>query len=110
MEKITCLWCWYISIEWPRWSYDICDICGWEDDLYGNNNPYIIWWANNLSLKNSQEIFLYNEKKWKINTYSFIKDLNWKPLSKINIKKEETQKSYFDFITEEEPNNNYLWI
>lgn len=108
-EIITCLSCWYKSIEWPRWSYDICDICGREDDIYWNNNPYKTWGANKISLKESQEKFLAKEKDWKVEKFWFQKDSKWIPLW-INNKQDIIKKSYFNFVTEEEPKDNYLWL
>ncbi len=106
-EIITCLSCGYKSIEWPRWSYDICEVCDWEDDIYGNNNPFVKWWANKSSLYENQNKFLHKKKLWNINTYEFDVDKNWRPLSKED-KNNSISKNYFEYVTQEEPTNNYL--
>lgn len=39
-------------------SYDICEICGWEDDLAQLRFPHMPWGANKVSLIMAQENFL----------------------------------------------------
>jgi hypothetical protein len=42
--------------------YEICDICGWEDDPTQRNDPEFEGGANNESLSQAREMWLSQQK------------------------------------------------
>ena len=76
--KYTCPCCGYKTLDEGGFgTYDICRMCGWEDDLSQFNNPDFRGGANSPSLIESQYEFL-NEQLLDNNSYGFEKDSNWK--------------------------------
>lgn len=62
MEMYKCPCCGNLTLtECPPGSYEICSICGWEDDDYQYNNPDYDGGANILSLNAARKE--YFEKK-----------------------------------------------
>lgn len=53
-----CPWCWFESISWGLFWYDICDICFWEDDCYSVLYPTESGWPNHESLIEVQECII----------------------------------------------------
>ncbi|MDD1369364.1 CPCC family cysteine-rich protein [Bacillus sp. MHSD17] len=57
--KYTCLCCGYRTIEEkPPGTYEICNICYWEDDEVQFNNPDFEGGANEVSLRQAQKNFI----------------------------------------------------
>lgn len=95
----------------PPGSYDICTICGWEDDHVQLSHPFMGGGANRESLFECQQKLLkaipadvteYNGQK---------RDSHWRPLRETdysfgtNVPK--TGSEYFDAAFESLP--NYYW-
>ena len=83
----TCPCCGYKTLdEDPPGTYDICDICFWEDDGVQYRNPYYEGGANKVSLKQAQQNFIKfgaDEGSIKFVRNQIKKDIkhpNWKPL------------------------------
>ena len=75
--KHTCPCCGYQTLDEPaNGTYDICDLCGWEDDAIQNQDPDYEGGANGICLRQAQHEFL----KETIDTQGYIKDSNWKLL------------------------------
>lgn len=55
--KFPCPCCGYLTFEEPPGSYDICDICGWEDDDSQLRFPGMAGGANKPSLIEAQKNF-----------------------------------------------------
>ena len=51
-----CPCCGSFVIEEPG-CYEICDICGWEDDPVQSRNEFYIGGANGISLKEAKNIW-----------------------------------------------------
>lgn len=59
MELYTCPCCGYKTLdEMPPGTYDICEICFWEDDGIQFDNPDYRGGANHVSLREAQKNFL----------------------------------------------------
>ncbi|KMK76250.1 CPCC family cysteine-rich protein [Alkalihalobacillus pseudalcaliphilus] len=59
MRKYTCPCCGYKTLaEAVRDSYDICEVCYWEDDFVQNEDPDYGGGANQVSLRQAQRNFL----------------------------------------------------
>lgn len=59
MELYTCPCCGYKTLdEEPPGTYDICEICFWEDDGIQFDNPDYRGGANHVSLREAQKNFL----------------------------------------------------
>lgn len=87
-EKFACPCCGYKTFrEQPNGSYDICQVCFWEDDPIQLNDPNYEGGANRVSLKQGQKNFIECgacEKEMIKNvrqpTKDEQRDENWKPL------------------------------
>lgn len=87
----TCPCCGYKTLE-DSSTYNICEICFWEDDIVQFNDPNYEGGANRVSLKQAQKNFMkfgacetdfldYVRKP----TEKDVKDIRWKPVN-MNIK------------------------
>ncbi len=74
---LTCPSCGYKTIKDTSYnSYQICPVCGWEDDAVQLGNPTLAFGANKISLYLSQRRFAKENPditKWEY-------DLSWRPL------------------------------
>ena len=86
--KYTCPCCGYKTLgEEPPGTFEICDICFWEDDLVQFDDPDFEGGANGPSLRTAQKNFFgfgaCQKDKLKFvrkPTKDDIKDPNWMPL------------------------------
>ncbi|MGX7688155.1 CPCC family cysteine-rich protein [Flectobacillus roseus] len=86
--KFACPCCGYKTFrEQPNGSYDICDVCFWEDDPIQLNDPDYEGGTNSVALKQGQKNFM----EFGVCESEMIKnvrqpnsdeqrDENWKPL------------------------------
>lgn len=87
-NKFTCPCCGYKTFtEKPNGTYDICEICFWEDDATQLADPNYEGGANKVSLKQGQNNFLLFgacEKEMVNNVRppnkNEMRDNNWKPI------------------------------
>jgi len=57
--KFTCPCCGYKTLdEEAMGTYEICELCGWEDDAVQNSDPDYVGGANGISLREAQHEFL----------------------------------------------------
>lgn len=78
--KYTCPCCGYKTLDYePPGTYDICDICFWEDDGIQYNDPDYEGGANTQSLREYQKAFLLGLVNRKP-TANDKRDEKWKPL------------------------------
>ena len=75
--KVTCPCCGYKTLNEER-SYEICDVCGWEDDEIQFDDPNYRGGANSESLIEAQKNFLRYHANDEENKY-YEKDDTWKP-------------------------------
>ncbi|HPI40262.1 MAG TPA: CPCC family cysteine-rich protein [Pseudobdellovibrionaceae bacterium] len=54
-QGFSCPCCGYLTLsERPPGTYEICSVCGWEDDLVQFENPDIIGGSNSVSLNQAK--------------------------------------------------------
>ncbi|MDF9801431.1 hypothetical protein OKW21_006740 [Catalinimonas alkaloidigena] len=98
----TCPCCGYIILSEPPGSYEICGICGWEDDAVQLANPCTKGGANSQSLDEGQSNFEYTTPSADIAEYErsgIHKDKKWRRLN--NVEKEI-------YLTESK--NGTMWV
>ena len=87
--KYTCACCGYITLtEKPPGTFEICEICYWEDDNVQFEDPDYEGGANRVSLRHAQKNFLafgaseeiFLDRIREIH-HSVIQDSTWKALS-----------------------------
>lgn len=86
--KYTCPCCGYKTLaEEPPGSFDICEICHWEDDDVQFDDPDFEGGANEVSLREGQQNFIKfgacdSDYLGKVRppNHSNVKDPNWKAL------------------------------
>ncbi len=70
--------------EQPPGTFEICDVCGWEDDDVQASDPDYSGGANVLSLREAQRRWLQSANAQLLSLKKFgklyKKDLSWKPL------------------------------
>lgn len=56
--KYYCKCCGFNTLsEFPNGTYEICEICFWEDDSYQNENPNVTGGSNRVSLIQARKNF-----------------------------------------------------
>ncbi|HFK1475170.1 CPCC family cysteine-rich protein [Bacillus paranthracis] len=85
--KYTCPCCGYKTLEEPPGTYEICNICFWEDDSVQFKEPDYEGGANEVSLRQAQENFIVFgacEKRCielvRKPTSEDVKDASWKQI------------------------------
>lgn len=86
--KFACPCCGYKTFRaQPSGSYDICQVCFWEDDLIQLEDPELEGGANRVSLKQGQRNFIEFGaceremiKNVRRPTKDEQRDENWKPI------------------------------
>ena len=57
-NKYFCRCCFYNTLsEFPKGTYEICEICFWEDDWYQTENPFDNGGPNTVSLIQARKNF-----------------------------------------------------
>jgi hypothetical protein len=81
--KFTCPSCGFIVFDEPPGSYDICDVCGWEDDAVQLANPCSGGGANGETLAEAQNNFqdTPNADVKEIIAEGYVRDPKWRPLN-----------------------------
>jgi uncharacterized Zn finger protein (UPF0148 family) len=109
--KYPCPACGFIVFEEPIGSYDICPICGWEDDHVQLKHPTLIGGANKNSLYERQQTWI---KKMPLDVKEY-KDFKradkWRPLTaeECTPQSAEPQTGLEYFNTAGEDNPKYYW-
>lgn len=60
-QKHLCPVCGKFEFE-SRLSFEICDECGWQDDVFDEDDPDSISGANEMSLEEAREAYKNGEK------------------------------------------------
>ena len=60
-SKHICPVCGIFEFE-KRLSFEICEVCGWQDDIFDDNDPEAISGANEMSLAEAKEAYAKNIK------------------------------------------------
>jgi hypothetical protein len=76
-----CPSCGFIVFDDPPGSYEICQVCGWEDDIVQLRNPDYRGGANGGSLRDYQTAIL-QKLPAEVRTWGlFIRHADWRPLT-----------------------------
>lgn len=90
--SLPCPACGFLTIlEESFGSYNICEICGWEDDCVQLANPACGGGANKESLIEAQTAALQSYPLTQTEAAGFLRDNSWRPLrsAEIAIAKQE---------------------
>ena len=75
-ENWPCVVCGHYSFDGPPETYDICSVCGWEDDSVQAKHPRMKGGANGGSIFDYQKDYLC----WEVNPME--RDPDWRLLEK----------------------------
>jgi hypothetical protein len=81
----TCPVCGFLTFNRPPGSYEICNVCGWEDDGVLLANPCTGGGANRESLVEAQRGTLKEYPPFVKETDGFSRDLSWRPMTESEI-------------------------
>jgi hypothetical protein len=92
--NLPCPACGFLTVlEEYYGTYNICEICGWEDDGVQLANPACGGGANSESLIEAQAAALRKHPMGKNEVQGFRRDGSWRPLSPREIAVAEEQRS-----------------
>jgi hypothetical protein len=110
-DQYPCPACGFLSFSEPPGSYEICDICGWEDDHVQLAHPRLRGGANSESLLEAQRELLKAIPIEVKESNGIRRDPDWRPLSEketeIGESAPKTTKEYFCSAISEAP--LYYW-
>lgn len=110
-EVFPCPSCGFLVFSEPTGSYEICDLCGWEDDHVQLAHPTMGGGANKLSLVQSQLLAL---QKYPVGVSSVgvsLRAPGWRPLEPEEIEPSRSPAdgpAYFDAAAGDAP--SYYWL
>jgi hypothetical protein len=94
--KFTCPCCGYKTFDGEAiGTYEICELCNWEDDPIQNADPDYEGGANGYSLREAQHFFL----KENLDADEYEKDEKWTLLAAPS-KESRLKNSKIDFIVD----------
>ena len=106
-----CPSCGFVVFNEPAGSYDICPICGWEDDHVQLGNPILRGGANGGSLLDYQQEILV-EIPTEIREHNgYKRHPKWRPLTEEDCQpKSDIPKSGFEyFLAAAQDTPTYYW-
>jgi len=78
--KHPCPSCGFLVFDEPVGSYDICPLCGWEDDPVQLAQPGLHGGANGGSLKDYQDDAIREHPIDQTQYREYVRDPTWRPL------------------------------
>ena len=112
MKDYPCPACGFQVFDEPPGSYDICPICGWEDDDVQLRFPGMTGGANKQSLFEYQRSFLRGVPIDVQERKGYRRDPAWRPLNlKECIASEKAPRTGLDYFqaAAEGPYDEYYW-
>lgn len=107
-----CPSCGFLIFEDPPGNYDICSLCGWEDDAVQLASPGLRGGANGGSLKEYQDAALREYPAEVTEVGGRVRDPKWRPLRPEECVPPEsgngTGVAYFHAVLSAAP--EYYWI
>lgn len=101
----TCPCCGFKTLD-EAFAYDICEICGWEDDPTQQDYPGLDFGPNEGSLCEEQAELLKRIPAERTSYNGYVRDKEWRPLLADECLNPEaaieTGLDYFNLIGEEE--------
>jgi cysteine-rich CPCC protein len=112
MPTFTCPSCGFIAFDEHVGSYEICEICDWEDDPVQLMYPALAGGANKVSLYESQLKILRAVPLQVTIHMGYRRDPTWRPLRADEAvpppEQPKTGREYFDAIPYDRP--KYYWL
>jgi hypothetical protein len=110
-DKYPCPGCGFLVFEEPSGSYDICPICGWEDDHVQLRFPSMAGGANKDSLARHQQRWIKRLPLTVQERRGLRRDPTWRPLGADECQSPgdapRTGMQYFDAACDDSP--PYYW-
>jgi len=109
--QYPCPVCGFLVFDEGPGSFDICPICGWEDDDVQLRFPGMTIGANRSSLWQEQQRMLEHYPLTVREAKGMVRDPHWRPLKPEEIDKTgtpQTGRAYFDAMGAEPP--SYYWL
>lgn len=111
MSGFPCPACGFLTFSEPPGSYEICGVCGWEDDHVQLAHPEMRGGANGESLVEAQTRVLEQYPLHVRAAQGYDRDSSWHPWTKGDSRSRRPSPSsgreYFEAATNEEP--EYYW-
>lgn len=93
MDKLPCPCCGFLTMKDEYGSFDICHVCGWEDDGVQLANPTSEGGANSFSLAQAQSICLAKYPTTILLAHGVRRSLRWRPLSLHDVEAADARKN-----------------
>jgi cysteine-rich CPCC protein len=110
-DNYPCPACGFLTADEPPGSYNICDVCGWEDDHVQLRFPYLQGGANKESLYEHQQAWIEKIPLAVQERDGFRRDVTWRPLREGECSTPSdaprTGMEYFEAAGEDAP--TYYW-
>ncbi|WP_428506871.1 CPCC family cysteine-rich protein [Roseateles sp.] len=110
-ESFPCPSCGFLVFGEPPGSYEICDLCGWEDDHVQLAHPAMGGGANKQSLVQSQLLALQRFPVGVSVVGTILRAPGWRPLRPEEIEPAQSPANglaYFDAAAGDA--KNYYWV
>ena len=110
-SEFQCPCCGFIVFSGPPGTYEICPVCGWEDDHVQLRYPTMAGGANGESLQAAQQHAL-KEVPLQVRAHlGHVRDPAWRPLEQADLtspKPPQSGQEYFGAALAESP--SYYWL
>jgi len=110
-SRFPCPSCGFLVFSEPPGSYEICAVCGWEDDHVQLKHPSMGGGANKLSLAEHQARALRTFPVGVSVVYTYNRSTEWRPLLRSELASHPMPTdglSYFNAAGEDSP--PYYWL
>ena len=97
-----CPSCGFIAFSEPPGSFEICGICGWEDDIVQLVDPTFNGGANWDSLATSQSKILKSISLEVVEHNGFRRDPQWRPLRDEDLRKRSAEEPDYYWLRDED--------
>ena len=110
-ELFPCPSCGFLVFSEPPGSYEICDLCGWEDDHVQLAHPNMGGGANKSSLAAHQKVALQTYPVGVTVVGGHRRASEWRPLRPSEVQSHSPPtdgRTYFEAAAEDAP--QYYWL
>ncbi len=94
----TCPSCGFVVFEQQPGSSDLCDVCGWEDDVVQLQHPSMSGGANELSLGEHQREVLVELPETLREHRGYSRDSTWRPLKPAERRSAHAPKTTAEYV------------
>lgn len=110
-ELFPCPSCGFLMFSDAPGTYEICELCGWEDDPVQLKHPSMGGGANKGSLAAHQQRALEKFPLGVVRSGEHVRSAKWRPLRPSELQSPDPPadgRSYFEAATEDAP--DYYWL